>query len=100
MGMFIGSCIIVGYTYNELEEIFQDKEEEEFEEALDEFDRAFPYYDADRKHCIFGTYIVGANWTANEIDWVACGVNVGSVIYNLNNKYKKAPKVYISANVT
>lgn len=102
MGIDTRAVIVVGYTYDEIHEVYQ-----KCEDAVDfnywcednELESISPYYDAGSENCLFGVEIDNSGrylYSPLYID----DVQVQSITKDLTDKFGVVPIVYLSPNVT
>lgn len=107
MGVDTRAVIVVGYTYDEIHEVYAKWEEStdagdcHFYEWCEDNDLAIfsPYYDASYGYCLFGVEIDNSGrylYSPLYID----DVQVQSITKDLTDKFGVVPIVYLSPNVT
>lgn len=104
MGIDIGSALVVGLPYEELYEVYLEQCSDEDVNFYDwvygkDMSSFSPYYDADRKDCLFGFKIAGVDYTYDEVeeDYVSSINTYSDIFYKLTGL---KPKLYVTANVT
>lgn len=101
MGIDTRAVIVVGYTYDEIHEVYQ-----KCEDAVDfnywcednELEMISPYYDASYDYCLFGVEIDTSGrylYSPLYID----DVQVQSITKDLTDKFGITPAVYLSPDV-
>lgn len=106
MGIDTRAVVVVGYTYDEIHEVY-----DKWEESTDEGDCHFyewcednklemisPYYDANNENCLFGTVI----FTTGDYQFGELNVGQLDIIdaeQELIDKFGEAPSVFLSPYV-
>lgn len=106
MGIDTRAVIVVGYTYDEIHEVYQKCEEPT--EVVDGYFYAWcedndlemisPYYDANNENCLFGTVI----FTTGDYQFGELNVGQLDIIdaeQELIDKFGEAPSVFLSPRV-
>lgn len=102
MGIDARAVIVVGYTYDEIYEVYQQHEDDiDFHYWYNDNDleRISPYYDASSEDCLFGTVIFTTGGYRFGI------LNVGQLDIidaeqELIDKFGEAPSVFLSPYVS
>ena len=106
MGIDTRAVIVVGYTYDEIHEVY-----DKWEESTDAGDCHFyewcedndlemisPYYDADSEKCLFGTVIFATgNYQFGKLN--VGQLDIIDAEQELMGKFGKAPSVFLSPYV-
>lgn len=109
MGIEYRGVLCVGYTYEEVSDLYEKcedangdyKYENIYEfcegEGLESFS---PYYDADKEDCIYGKgAVVGSCYSYKEIsDPLELGSNIAYQIRDMQEEFTIEPKAYIMAH--
>ena len=101
MGIDTRAVIVVGYTYDEIYEVYQ-----KCEDAVDfnywcednKLEMISPYYDANSENCLFGTVI----FTTDNYQFGKLNVGQLDIIdaeQELMDKFGEAPSVFLSPYV-
>lgn len=106
MGIDTRAVIVVGYTYDEIHEVYTKWEESTdagdchfYEWCEDnELEMISPYYDASNDYCLFGEEI----FTTGNYLYKVMDINelvTKDIINDLADKFGKIPSVYLSPHV-
>jgi len=100
MGIEYSASLVVGYTYDEIVEIFSPCPgfEGELYEVLDTHDLSLfpPYYDADLKACIFGRSVLSSGDYSSCIVGIYLDERATSIGNELVATYGKTPNLYLT----
>lgn len=106
MGVDTRAVIVVGYTYDEIKEVYDERDTSVEEIICDFYDwkehnnllTFFPYYDAPYEDCLFGVDIDNSgcySYSPLCID----DMQVQSITKDLTNRFGVVPVVYLSPDV-
>ena len=107
MGVEYRGVLCVGYTYNQVKDLYEKCEDENGDykyENIYEFCEGegltsySPYYDADKEYCIYGEEVVSSDVYCYEV----VGIGLDLMILKITNKFEKEffvkPETYIMAH--
>ena len=110
MGISTSAKIVVGYTYDEAQEIY-DKYLENYRDKInepldfydwkedDDLDIVSPYYDADYDKCLFGTTVL----SSMDYSYVIFNIDekkIKDITKEMTELYGIEPKVYLTPYVS
>ena len=102
MGVDTRAVIVVGYTYDEIYEVYQKCEHDiDFNYWCEDnkLEMINPYYDADSEKCLFGTVIfTTGNYQFGELN--VGQLDIIGAKQELIDKFGKAPSVFLSPYVS